>query len=492
MSCLPGSPCYNTTSSSSGDPCNPNGAVSCATVIYNGPNLPTTGIDTCTNLCVALQEIDNTISQIVSGSNITASNGLTKVGDDIRLGGSLTQSTTIATGIYDLILTGIDAGSPTDQLLVLTPGGVVKKVAASSLTPSITLTPNSGLDWTDAPTNTELRTLYNTLVNDNAQSIPLGGAPSHPASYWKTKTFVEMFDEILFPPQLPTYTIPEVQIIGITTQPAEVGSTISINATIRADKWDAGAFTILRMLKTVNGGSPTTSTPSITTTTGAAFGTQFTFADPNSPNIFYTGSYTESLVVPAPASGSSSTVTYQANGDHGAGLPKFTSLNVADVRPAACDTISAPQASCTTSSAVYTITGLYPIFYGAIDNPTNTATVDNASIAADIAAGGSSGRTSTKLPLVSATGTITIPFTANLNQKTFWIAVPNTGNTAKTKFKPLWGLQIENTFGPSNAWDDYGTVNVNSPTGLWNGISYRIYRSNYSTATGNPGNFQIY
>jgi len=495
MSCQPGSPCYNTTSSSSGDPCNPNNAVSCETVIYNGPTLPTTGIDTCTNLCVALQEIDNTISQIVSGSNITASNGLSKVLDDIRLGGSLTQSTTIATGPFDLILTGIDAGAPTDDLLVLTPGGIVRKVAASSLAPTITLTPNTGLDWTDAPVNTELRTLYNTLFNDNAQSIPLGGAPSHPASYWKTRTFVEMFDEILFPAQLPTYTIPTVQITGITGGLYEVGTVIPINATVTANKWDAGAFATLRMLKTVNGGSPTTSplTP-ITITPGSPFGQNFPpITNPNSPNISYSASYTDALfAIPTPSSGSSSTVVFQANGDHAAGSPKFTSLNVADVRPAACDTTSAPQSSCTTSSATYTITGLYPIFYGAIDNPTNTATVDNASIATDIAAGGSSGRTSTKLPLVSATGTITIPFTANLNQKTFWIAVPNVGNTPKTKFKPLWGLQIENTFGPLNAWDDYGTVNVNSPTSLWSGISYRIYRSNYSTATGNPGNFQIY
>ena len=133
MSCQPGSPCYNTTSSSSGDPCNPNNAVSCETVIYNGPTLPTTGIDTCTNLCVALQEIDNAIGEIVSGSNVTASNGLTKVVNDIRLGGALTQTTVIATGPFDLTLTGIDAGSPSDDLLVITSGGIVKKVSASAL-----------------------------------------------------------------------------------------------------------------------------------------------------------------------------------------------------------------------------------------------------------------------------------------------------------------------------------------------------------------------
>jgi hypothetical protein len=495
MSCSPGSPCYNNDTNCTGDPCNSSNAISCETVFYNGPTLPTTGIDSCTNICVALQEIDNTISEIITGSTTTASNGLTKVGDDIRLGGALTQTTVISTGPYDLVLTGIDTGASTDDLLVLTPGGVVKKVAASSLAPTITLTPNTGLEWTDAPTNTQLQTLYNTLIPDSAISVPVGGAPSHPALYWKTKTFVEVFNEILFPEQLPTYTIPTVQITGITGGTYEVGVAILLNATVTANKWDAGAFTTLRMLKTVNGValSPTILSP-ITITPGGPFGTEFTFADPNSINIQYSGTYTDlTFKIPAPASGSSSTVIFQANGDHAAGLPKKTSLDNTDSRTAACDTTTAPQASCTTSSSAITLTGIYPIFYGVIDNPSGSATVDNASIAADIQSNGSAGRTSTKLPLTLASGTITIPFPANLNQKTFWIAVPATGNVPKTKFKPLW-YPIENTFGPaaSAAWNIYGTVNVTSPTSLWSGVSYTIYRSNYPTGTGTPGDFQIY
>ena len=482
MSCSPGSPCYNTSTNCAGDPCNPNGSVSCETVIYNGPALPNTGIDTCTNLCVALQEIDNTINQILTGSNITASNGLSKVVNDIRLGGPLTQSTTIATGPYDLILTGIDTGSSSDSLLVLTAGGVVKKVAASALAPTITLTPNSGLEWNNAPTNSELKTLYNTLVPDAAISVPVGGAVSHPASYWKTKTFVEIFDEILFPTQLPTYTIPTVGITGITGGTYEVGQVLSLNATITANKWDAGAFTILRMFKTVNGGSPTTSTPSITATTGAAFGTQFTFADPNSPNIQYTGTYTESLTIPAPASGSSSTVTYQANGDHAAGLPKLTSLNAADTRTAACDTTSAPQSACTTSSSVITLTGLYPIFYGAIDNG---LAHDASGIANDIQTGNTSTRTVTK-SLVSGTPTITAAF-GNKSQKWFWIAVP-ASYTAKTTYKTVWN-NIFDALGPSGAWDII-SASQNVTTALWSSIPYRIYRTNYVTDT--TGDIQIY
>jgi hypothetical protein len=451
-------------------------------VVYNGPALPNTGIDTCTNICVALQEIDNTIGEIVSGSNVTASNGLTKVVNDIRLGGALTQTTVIATGPFDLTLTGIDAGSPSDDLLVITSGGVVKKVSASSLAPTISLTDNTGLVWTDDPTNTELQTLYNTLVPDEAVSVPVGGAVSHPASYWKTKTFVQIFDEILFPEQLPTYTIPTVGITGITGGTYEVGQVLSLNATITANKWDAGAFTILRMLKTVNGGSPTTSTPSITATTGAAFGTEFTFADPNSPNIQYTGTYTESLTIPPPASGSTSTVTYEANGVHGAGLPKLTSLNATDTRTAACDTTSAPQSSCTTSSSIITLTGLYPIFYGAIDNG---LAHDASDVASDIQTGNTSTRTVTK-DVSSATLTVTAAF-GNKTQKWFWIAVP-ASYAAKTTYKTVWN-NIFAPLGVSGAWNII-SASQNVTTALWSGIPYRIYMTNYVTDT--TGSVQIY
>ena len=494
MSCQPGSPCYNSTTNTSGDPCNPNNSVSCETVVYNGPALPTIGIDTCTNLCVALQEIDNVISTIIDNTAnlITASNGLTKVSNDIRLGGNLTQTTLINTGVFDLILGGIDTGSSSDDILVITSGGIVRRVSQTSLAPTIGITPNTGLKWTD-PAETQLQTIYNTLIADAAVSVPVGGAVSHPASYWKTKTFVEVFDEILFPEQLPTYTIPTVQITGITGGLREVGTALGINATIRADRWDGGAFASVVLTKTVNGSGTPISLSLSGPTTGAVFGENFpTITDPNSPNQYWTATHVDSNNVPAPSSGASSTVTYVAVGSHAAGIKKYTSRNNQDTRSAVCPSVTTdPIDICTASSATYTITGIYPIFYGVIDNPSGSATVTNASIAADIQSNGSSGRTSTKLPLTLASGTITIPFPANLNQKTFWIAVPTSGNANKTKFKPLW-YPIENSFGPTAAWDIYGTVNVTSPTSLWNGISYTIYRSNYPTGTGTPGDFQIY
>ena len=491
MSCQPGSPCYSSTTNSSGDPCNPNGSVSCETVIYNGPALPTTGIETCTNLCVALQEIDNTVSTIIENTAnlITASNGLSKVGDDIQLGGNLTQTTLINTGPYDLVLSGIEDGDPSDYLLVLTPGGTVKKVEPSSLAPSITLTPNTGLDWTDAPTNTELRTLYNTLVDDDAMSIPLGGAISHPASYWKTKTFVEMFDEILFPTQYPTYTVPLLALTGTTSQTLEIGSTLPITLSATGSSWDGGAFTTISYSKVVNGGSPTTTSyTSFTNGASVPFGTEFGFADPNSPNIPKTAApYTETLTIPAPASGSSSTVVYQSSGVYGAGLPKLTSLNAADTRAAIPPPYATPSISTgpidggTLTTSPITITGIYPVFYGSIDQSTAHAPSD---VATYIQTPSTPGQTNTK-SVVAGSAAFTAPF-GTQNLKWFWIAIP-ASYTAKTRFVQVWN-GYDRPFGSTEAWDVLGTVNVT--TALWSGISYTVYMTNY--VTGTQGSIQVY
>lgn len=488
MSCQPGSPCYSSTTNCSGDPCNPNNGVSCETVYYTGPTLPTLGIATCTNLCEALQIIDSTITTIINNISglVTASNGLTKVGDDIRLGGNLTQTTVINTGVYDLILGGIDAGSSSDDILVITAGGIVKKVAASSLAPTISLTPNTGLEWTDAPTNTQLQTLYNTLIPDNITSIQVGGAVPHLAQYWKTRTLVEVFDEILFPDQLPTYTIADVGMSGVTTTTYEIGTVVPINSTVTANKWDAGAFSILRILKTVNGtsSSPIIISP-INVSTGIVFGVNFPgIPDPNSPNVVYTGTYSDpSFQVPAPTgSNNFSTVTYQPNGDHAAGLPKKTSRNNTDPTAPACNTTTAPQSACTTSGPVYTITGRYPIFYGSINSGNPSGISDIATLI--------SGGSALKLPIATdGSGVITAPF-GNQTAKWFYIAVPASYG-AKTTYKTVWN----NIFGPfgtgaTSAWNNIGTQNITSPTFLWSNISYRIYRTNYATNT--TGDVQIY
>jgi hypothetical protein len=71
-----------------------------------------------------------------------ANNGLTKVGQTVQLGGALNQQTTIATTAANfLAITGLEPGDTgTDSLLVVSPTGQVKSVAASDLIDALNYT----------------------------------------------------------------------------------------------------------------------------------------------------------------------------------------------------------------------------------------------------------------------------------------------------------------------------------------------------------------
>ena len=65
----------------------------------------------------------------------TGSNGLTSSGSSVKLGGNLSSATTIGTSSTNTLkLTGVQAGSSSDSLMVLS-SGVVKKVASSTVSP---------------------------------------------------------------------------------------------------------------------------------------------------------------------------------------------------------------------------------------------------------------------------------------------------------------------------------------------------------------------
>lgn len=69
MACVPGTPCFeNTVNAYYPQNCN-NGAfagypIPTTAVVYNGPNLSNTGVDTGDNLTIALQKIDNSLEPI--------------------------------------------------------------------------------------------------------------------------------------------------------------------------------------------------------------------------------------------------------------------------------------------------------------------------------------------------------------------------------------------------------------------------------------------
>jgi hypothetical protein len=66
---------------------------------------------------------------------------------------------------------------------------------------NLTELPNAGIFISGA---TGIGTTYNTEMPDAVNSVAIGGLTSQPASYWKSKNFVEIFDELLFPTVLPS------------------------------------------------------------------------------------------------------------------------------------------------------------------------------------------------------------------------------------------------------------------------------------------------
>jgi len=100
----------------------------------------------------------------------TASNGLSLVGNDVRLGGTLAAPTTIVTSPTNtLSLTGLTGGNiATDSLLAVTSAGVVKRISY----PTAAL-PRIEVD-ADRTSNYTPSSSYNTIVYNSA-SVNLGG-----------------------------------------------------------------------------------------------------------------------------------------------------------------------------------------------------------------------------------------------------------------------------------------------------------------------------
>lgn len=468
MSCHPGTPCYNNTTV---DPCVTANSSSCEGVLYYGPALPNTGIDNLNNLCVAFQKVDAAIANS-SAASITANNGLTKTGNNIQLGGTLVQASTIInTNGNALLVTNLPTETTTpDFLLTQTSTGIVRKVAPTSLGQQITLQNNVGLVWTN-PGQTNLSTLYNTLVNSATVSVQVGGAAPNTAANWSQLTLVQVLDAILFPLRLPTYIVPTVTMT-LTPTPVsfyEIGAVVSITATGVGNTWDGGAFTAMNLVKSVNSLSPSQTTyTTFTVTTLSAFGTEFGFPDPNSPNESYTSpQYTETLTIPAPITGqTASTVSYQFTGSYNAGLPKLKSDGVADTRTPGT-TVNTPQAASSTSSSSIIFNGLYPIFWGVAATQLTPAQI------ASVILGG----TANKI-LLPASGTITVPYN-NGSAQYLWVAYL-AANTTKTR----WFNTTLNQGNIGSITDLFGaaqTVNVTSPDSYWSGISFKTHVSNFTT-----------
>lgn len=480
MSCHPGSPCYGTTTVV--DPCVTANSNCCDSILYCGPALPNTGIDNLDTLCVALQKIDNEITNIQV--NVSANNGLSKDGDFIQLGGTLIEPTAINTLGQPFSLLNLPTEVAPEYVLVLTNTGVVKKYAASSLGQTITIEDNVGLVWTN-PEETNLSTLYNTLVPDVVQSVQVGGADPQPASWWKQKTLVEVLDYILFPLQLPTYKLPEISIrIDSPTPPStylEIGSSISINTTGEGTKNNAGPFTTFTFTRTINGTPSTFPVTAVQTGTGTPLPNQFGFIDPNNLNYIYSGTLAQSYTIASPLTGTiETTIALKTTGAYSAGLPKKDSYNNNDTRTAG-NTVNTPQASGSVTSPETTFIATYPYYFGSITGGSQPT------------AGVLAGLIQTNDPgvnkvLASSLGNVTVNFNNGSTQKWNWIAIPV--STIPNNTKLSW--QDTNVSNNNGNFTNPGgpffgspyTQNVTAPGGspLWANISYKFYITSYVTA----------
>lgn len=117
-----------------------------------------------------------------------------------------------------------------------------------------------------------------------------------------------------------------------------------------------------------------------------------------------------------------------------------------------------------------TITAIYPYFRGKVSGgskPTaNQALIDSG----------------TKV-VSGSNGTITVSFASDATDW-IWFAIPQT-STSKTK----WYVDAINNgdiWTPSDLFGAEDLVSIDSPTLLWNGVTYKIYVSNYQTEVVSP------
>jgi hypothetical protein len=283
----------------------------------------------------------------ISLNGLTPANtyvALLKIGDNAFLTTSLQ---TISDGL------GNDTPLKLSTLAVGVGAIVDLETAINGKQSALSIDANQGLDLTSSA----LGTIYNTTISNDVLSIAVGGAPSQAASIWKTLNLVQVFDTILFPDILPTYTIPTISISGSSSGTLEVGTTVNQAISVTGVKNDAGIYTQLEILRN------NVQIAQVLSPVGTGVGNiapQFGYADPNNPNFSYNLPFTDSgFVVPLGSS------NWRGEGNYNAGLPKQNNKGVTDTRAAAVRSTNAPQAASNDfSTGNVTITGLYRQFFG--------------------------------------------------------------------------------------------------------------------------------
>ena len=326
-------------------------------------------------------------------------------------------------------------------------------------------------------------TIYNTILTGSLEmEESVGGLPAGTTvSSLTGKSLVEIFNDILFPTALPTYTSPTITLQGLSSQTLEVGTTTSININAKGVKNDAGDYTVLRV-------RTGTTTPNVdvivdnspTTNTETDVPNQFGFNNPNNPNSGFTStSLTYTLTVPEPSVGNTnSLVVYDAEGDYNAGLAKNDNKGNTDTRTAQVRSSNSPQAASNNfNSSDRSITGVYPYWYGKSTTQPTISTIQDAI----------SGGTANKSSITnSQDGTLTITF--NASSEFIWFAHFEEYNTKQSYY--VTDLN-KGDFGPTGLFQTFVTGTIDSPDSYWSGVTYKIYIGNYQTDTTGFGSMQL-
>lgn len=350
------------------------------------------------------------------------------------------------TGTLDVTLLPTITSLNSSDLILIEKDNIVKKIPANNLVGTVGITgvvANEGAYIS----NGLLGTIYNTTIPDSTTNVAVGGASAGTAaSVWKTKSVIEILDDILFP-TINASSATRSVVLGVSGG----GGTLEVGTTT------ARALTATFSRGTITNGDGTSGPPLV----GEA--TQYTFTGTNISSTSQASNIL-SLGSPAIVFGTNNwavTVNYDA----GTG-PYYdnkgnigSNLNALRVAGTISDSASDP-----------TINGIYPYFWGVSDTQLTTAQIISAI-----------GEGSANKVVSIASGTITITFNAT-TAKFLWFA-----HDASYTTKTVWfvsALNTGNIGGTTNLFGSAQTSNLNSPTSLWSSRSFKFYSTNYATTTG--------
>lgn len=289
-----------------------------------------------------------------------------------------------------------------------------------------------------------LGTIYNSTISDGVNSVAVGGATAQPASFWKSKTLVQVLDTILFPTILASIKTNKSVALTISGSSGtlEVGQTISRDLTATFNRGEI-----------YNGDGTTNANPLV----GAA--TQYTFTGTGISSTAQAGNTLSiSNVIANGSNNWAVTVNHDAGtGDYYDNKGNVgTNLDASRVSGTATDSASSP-----------TVTGVYPWFYLKSSSP-----ITSADMASAIAAG-----TATKV-VASSTGTLSVPY--NVSAQYLAVAYPAASTT-----KTVYYVTALDNGAITVVFEAVATESVNSPDGYWSSQSYKVHVSKSALTNSN-------